>query len=249
MIVQQSYGSSNLGEIWYAESDTPIGPWVYARKVVTHDKYSFYNPVHHDFFDQDRGRQIYFQGTYSDLFAGATMRTPRYDYNQIMYRLGLDDKRLFLPAPVYQVHRNAGATRYLLGDKVGKDKAWNEVDRIAFFAMPPNRFIDGLIPIYGSTDDTRSYMLSKMPSNDKIGADAEPLFYAAPNDLPAATSPSLVPLYEYSGKQQSGERFYSTNPNLADTRLLRSQQPICHVWKNPTSALIFDRGVRPLKTE
>ena len=41
-----------LGEIWYAEADTPLGPWVYARKIVTHEKYSFYNPRHHPMFDQ-----------------------------------------------------------------------------------------------------------------------------------------------------------------------------------------------------
>ena len=54
MIAEQSGGSSALGEIWYAEADTPLGPWVYARKIVTHDKYSFYNPRHHPMFDRRR---------------------------------------------------------------------------------------------------------------------------------------------------------------------------------------------------
>jgi hypothetical protein len=40
-------GSSHVGEIWYAEANGPTGPWTTAVKVVTHDKYSFYNPVHH----------------------------------------------------------------------------------------------------------------------------------------------------------------------------------------------------------
>ena len=26
--------------------------------------YTFYNPTQHPFFDQDKGRQIYFEGTY-----------------------------------------------------------------------------------------------------------------------------------------------------------------------------------------
>ena len=39
MIVCQTFGTSFLGETWYAEADTPVGPWAYAVKVVTHDRY------------------------------------------------------------------------------------------------------------------------------------------------------------------------------------------------------------------
>ncbi len=95
MILGQSGGTSSfLGEIWYAEADAPEGPWARARKIVTHDHYTFYNPVHHAFFDQQGGRIIYFEGTYSRTFSAAKMPTPRYDYNQIMYRLDLSDPRL-----------------------------------------------------------------------------------------------------------------------------------------------------------
>jgi hypothetical protein len=94
MIAGQSAGSSNLGEIWYAEATDLTGPWRRAKKIVTHDRCSFYNPVHHSFFDQDDGRVIYFEGTYTHTFSGNPVATPRYDYNQIMYRLNLDDPRL-----------------------------------------------------------------------------------------------------------------------------------------------------------
>jgi hypothetical protein len=114
MIVEEAGGTSPLGELWFCEADTPTGPWVYARKIVTHDRYSFYNPAHHPFFDEEGGRRIYFEGTYVNTFSGNTDRTPRYDYNQVMYRLELDDPRLELPAPVYAV---AGGTD-LLGAKV-----------------------------------------------------------------------------------------------------------------------------------
>jgi hypothetical protein len=90
--------SSYLGEIWYAEADRPEGPWPWARKVVTHDRYSFYNPVQHPFFEQDGGRVIYFEGTYVTTFSREDEdATPRYDYNQVMYRLDLSDPRLALP--------------------------------------------------------------------------------------------------------------------------------------------------------
>jgi hypothetical protein len=87
-------GPSFLGEVYYAEAPELTGPWRRAKKVVTHDKYTFYNPVHHPFFDQEGGRLIYFEGTYAETFSGNPVATPRYDYNQIMYRLDLSDARL-----------------------------------------------------------------------------------------------------------------------------------------------------------
>ncbi len=98
MIVTQHFGTSLLGEIWYAEAETPVGPWRHAVKVVTHDRYSFYNPKQHPMFDKDKGRFIYFEGTYTHTFSGNPQTTPRYDYNQIMYKLDLADPRLASPA-------------------------------------------------------------------------------------------------------------------------------------------------------
>ncbi len=97
MIAVQADGSSPLGEIWYSESDSLQGPWRHARKIATHDKYSFYNPKQHPQFDQQAGRFIFFEGTYTHTFSGNTEITPRYDYNQILYRLDLADERLKLP--------------------------------------------------------------------------------------------------------------------------------------------------------
>ena len=94
MVFVEIGGTSFLGEVWYAEADALTGPWKDAVKIVTHDKYSFYNPSQHPQFDQDQGRVIYFEGTYSQTFSGNANPTPRYDYNQIMYRLDLSDPRL-----------------------------------------------------------------------------------------------------------------------------------------------------------
>lgn len=85
---------SLLGEIWYSESEQPTGPWKRAVKITTHEKYTFYNPVHHPFLDTEGGRVIYFEGTYTEQFSGNARPTPRYDYNQILYRLDLSDPRL-----------------------------------------------------------------------------------------------------------------------------------------------------------
>lgn len=94
MVFTETFGTSLLGEVWYAESESPVGPWTRATKIVTHDKYSFYNPRHHPVFDQDGGRLIYFEGTYTHTFSGNEQRTPRYDYNQMMYRLDLSNPKL-----------------------------------------------------------------------------------------------------------------------------------------------------------
>jgi len=84
---------SPLGEVWYSESDSPVGPFKKALKVVTHQKQTFYNPVHHPFFDEEGGRTIYFEGTYTNQFVPSPP-TPYYDYNQIMYRVRLDSHEM-----------------------------------------------------------------------------------------------------------------------------------------------------------
>lgn len=85
---------SHLGEIWYAESEHPSGPWQKAIKIASHPRYSFYNPRQHVFLDEEDGRFIYFEGTYTKTFSGNPAATPRYEYNQLMYRLDLADERL-----------------------------------------------------------------------------------------------------------------------------------------------------------
>ncbi|MCB0852497.1 MAG: hypothetical protein KDD63_09755, partial [Bacteroidetes bacterium] len=149
MVFHQREGSSsNLGEVWYAEGDTPVGPWVYARKFVTHDRYSFYNVGQHPLFDQENGRIIYFEGTYTHMFSNSPSPTPRYDYNQIMYRLDLNDSRLSLPVPVYQVSFDKRQYDYILRETVDSLNLWQNIEQIPFFAIPPDRKFEGFTPVY-----------------------------------------------------------------------------------------------------
>jgi len=94
MIAIEWMGSSTLGEIWYAEAEDLRGPWGPARKIVTHKNVSFYNPLQHPELAEEGGRWIYFEGTYTHSFTDNKELTPRYEYNQIMYRLDLADPRL-----------------------------------------------------------------------------------------------------------------------------------------------------------
>jgi hypothetical protein len=104
MIASEAMGATMLGEVWYSEAPQPEGPWVRARKIITHankagDAHDFYNPTQHPFFDQAGGRVIYLEGSYVNTFSGNPHTTPYYEYNQIMYRLDLADPRLKLAAP------------------------------------------------------------------------------------------------------------------------------------------------------
>ena len=42
------------------------------------------------------GKTIFVEGTYTSDFSGNPFKTPRYDYNQMLYRIDLDDPRLKL---------------------------------------------------------------------------------------------------------------------------------------------------------
>ncbi|TWT97816.1 hypothetical protein Pla108_19680 [Botrimarina colliarenosi] len=90
-VFTQFGGSSPLGEIWYAQSDSPLGPWGAAVKVVTHNNQTFYNPRLHPELTPADSPVVLFEGTYTTQFVDHAEPTPRYNYNQVLYRLDLDD--------------------------------------------------------------------------------------------------------------------------------------------------------------
>lgn len=94
-VFMEKFGKpSAFGELWYAEADEPTGPWGPAVKVLSHANYTFYNPrIHEEWFDAD-SPVLCFEGTYTTMFADRPVATPRWDYNQVLYRLDLDDERL-----------------------------------------------------------------------------------------------------------------------------------------------------------
>ncbi|MBL9152561.1 MAG: hypothetical protein JNK37_08755 [Verrucomicrobiales bacterium] len=85
---------SPLGELWYAEADSPLGPWGRAVKVLSHRRLTFYNPRLHPDLTPAGSPILLFEGTYTHSFSKETRQTPRHDYNQILYRLDLDDPAL-----------------------------------------------------------------------------------------------------------------------------------------------------------
>lgn len=200
LIATQHAGSSFLGEVWYAEADTPVGPWLYAVKVVTHDRYSFYNPKQHPMFD--RGTSIYFEGTYTHTFSGNTQATPRYDYNQIMYRLDLPDLRLALPRAI---HPGDGKMPFVFG--AAKEPT--------FFAF--NRPIFGSIPIVSEKDALRVGGTNESSAH----------FYALPVESTTARD-ATTPLFEFLNPGD-GPPAYSIGAGPPGYR--KQERPICRVWK------------------
>jgi hypothetical protein len=221
LIAVQEFGTSLLGEVWYAEGDTPVGPWTYGIKVVTHDAYSFYNPKQHPPFDKHGGRVIFFEGTYSHSFSGNPDATPRYDYNQVMYRLDLADPRLALPVPVYHRSGSGRPDTFATGAREGK----GDDRRVAFYAL--DRPVKGAVPVRAGKSGLE--VGKRLTSAEAPGNDA--LFYALPADAKDAPK-TTAPLYEFV-HAGGGRRAYSTDAGPAPAGHRRVAKPLCRVWRKP----------------
>ncbi|MDB6139693.1 MAG: hypothetical protein JWO94_2765 [Verrucomicrobiaceae bacterium] len=87
---------ATAGDVWYAEANDPKGPWTRAVQIATHAGHTFQGTAQLSALQQEGGRYLYFEGTLHDA-AGPTEPLPRYQDNQLMYRLDVTDQRL-LPA-------------------------------------------------------------------------------------------------------------------------------------------------------
>lgn len=212
-------GTSMLGEVWYAEADSPLGPWVYARKVVTHDKYSFYNPLHHPVFDKEGGRIIYFEGTYTNSFSGNDQATPRYEYNQVMYKLDLGDLRMALPVPVYALPGGELRTHHDL-------KAPPPSQKVEFFAW--DRPAPGAVAVF---EQPAAGGGMEWVDETRVDADRKPnlrpVFYALPLDVP---EPPAGTCYFCRHSEAGGKAVYRVSTERpADKETV----PLFRVWRCP----------------
>lgn len=237
MITTQEYGEpSYLGEVWYAEADTPTGPWVYARKIVTHNNYTFYNPKQHPYFDGENGRTVYFEGTYTKSFTSEqTAATPRYDYNQIMYRLDLSDRRLYLPEAIYRVRGTGGTNEYLPASRIRTRGLWSDVRDVPFFAMAADRVAGEAVPVYAKETESGMRLVTEIANGD----DKSPLFYGLPTEL---EQPGTKVLYEYKPEDTEGYS-YSVKSDIPDRYPAKA---VCRVWENPSGLLMADGKALPL---
>lgn len=223
-ITQQQFGASSfLGEIWQSEADTPAGPFIYAAKIITHDKYTFYNVLQHPEFDH--GQFAYVEGTYTASYSGAAVLTPRYDYNQQLYRVDLEAPALDLPVAIYDLGAMLPGS---FGNKF-------ELAPTAAPAMPvfyaPDRARADLVAVSWS-DAACASSRHLVVSNDTKTA---PLFFA----LPASTAnppAHTVALYEYTNA--AGATAYGLATATMPAGFTRSAKPIALVWENPVKVAL-----------
>jgi hypothetical protein len=216
---QRGGSTSNAGEIWYAEADTPMGPWVYTTKILTHGGDTFLSPWMHPYFQQDGGRFAFFEGAYTTAQAsGSLTPTPYYNRNQIMYRLDLEDERLILPVPIYDTSQGL---RRDFADK--RHLPSGTIDAVApFFAL--DRPASGAIPVAwsGPACAPRKLVVGGSPTSF-------PLFYAfAPAGSPP---PGAIPLYDFVGA--GGDHAYDVTMTPVTAGFVVSPEPIAYVWSNP----------------
>ena len=233
----QNFGVSMLGEVLYFEGDTPLGPWCYCQKVATHangpkDTCGFYSVKQQPEFDKDGGRIVYFEGAFSQAFGARPAPIPRYDYNELMYKLDLADSRLFLPVSVYALRDDTSDLRTLRDIKDN-----SRIGSIVCFA--PDRPRAGTVPVFASGTGTGKIRLSLEKPAMQL---ARVAFYALPvgeTGLTNATPNMTALLYQYR-QAATGQTFYSTDAALAKAGYARQAQPVCRVWRAPTTFNPFE---------
>lgn len=230
------------GEIWYTESDTFYGPFAYAQKIITHKNYSFYNPIHHYNFDKEGGELIFIEGTFVNTFEDVDYTVPRYEYNNVMYKLNLSDPRLTIPVPFYLTtpltHFSAASetftanalTRNLVDNinyNSSKDTTTENclANTVVFYA--PDRSSD--LASYEIYYCPQSNRLTHTP-NQETGCTLR--FYGLPPtaNVSQLSFSTMVVLVEMMNDQN---HFYYFVESL-DYTITSSMTVLCYVWKAPT---------------
>jgi hypothetical protein len=105
-------GSPSLyGELWYCESPEITGPWTTCDRIVTHDVTgaSCYNPMQLPWLDERGGAVVHLACTWTTMASGkgpgqtdracafdeyggqgCGVAVPRYEYNNLVFRLDVD---------------------------------------------------------------------------------------------------------------------------------------------------------------
>jgi len=153
-----------------------------------------------------------------------------------MYRLSLDDPRLALPVAVYQLQDELEGRTYALRDTVEQADRWDLVESVPFYAVEPGRAAADLVPVYA---------VGRRLSTEAPALSEQPLFYASPADAKAGDNACIVSLYEYR-QADSERRIYRTESPAQREGWIRTQEPLCQVWKTPEGPLLLDAEAKPL---
>ncbi|GAG40418.1 unnamed protein product, partial [marine sediment metagenome] len=114
---------------------------------------------------------------------------------------------------------------------------------IPFYAIEPARAYEGLVGVYvqiisGKNRQTPSLTVKRPLPN------AKPLFYAFSITDTGNENSSVVSLYEYR-HADTEERLYSIKERLGKKGWIRTEKPLCRVWKAPANILLLDSKAKP----
>lgn len=233
---QEKFGSSSaLGEIWQAEADTPLGPWLYATKIISHNDYTFYNTLYHP--ELARGSFVFLEGTYTATYSGAKELTPRYNYNQLLYRVDLARPEFASPVAVYELEPDQ------LSHLGTKRELRPGAPALSAEFLAYEREVPGTVAVAFTDASCRSGRRLELTKTPKTA----PLFYAVPANVAAPAG--TVKLFEAT--HPDGRHAYAIEGMKLPSGFVPSA-PLGWVVKNPVqvqlpvgdylAALIADAG-------
>jgi hypothetical protein len=202
-----------------------LGPWYYAKKIVTHDKYSFYNVIQHPHFAKEDGKILFFEGTYTTFVSGAEIQTPRYDYNQIMYKLDLGDKRCAVPVPVYKV--KGEDFEYLTAEKISEKGKEAE---IAFFAIDLPDKISA--PVYEYREPKTGSTILTTENPEYLKKEEFIIAFYAIGSGSEQMKATTINLWEWIHPENK-RRVYKVEGDIPEEGYVKMDKPLCRVWKYP----------------
>ena len=115
MIATENFGTSLLGEVWYAEAESPTGPWVWTREDRHARRVQLLQSRSSIPISTKKAAVDLLRRHLHAHVLRQPRATPRYDYNQIMYKLDLADPRMNLPSVV--VGGEEGGSSFLALDR------------------------------------------------------------------------------------------------------------------------------------
>lgn len=193
--------------------------------------------------DEQGGRRIYFEGTYSTFFTGNDAPTPRYDYNQIMYALDLDDPRVVLPVAVY-VRNAEGQQTFSVGSPthdrsiafMAFDRPSNDTVAVVWRKNERGQLQLVVRPAPMSTQESKAATPPHPGPLPRGEREEDVAFYALQAD---AKSPpkTTTALYEWTHKV-NGRHYYAVDGVSAPDDYERAEKPLCLVWHYPLSPAI-----------
>ena len=116
---------------------------------------------------------------------------------------------------------------------------WDSVDSIPFYAIEPKRAHGDLVPIYA--DQGQAIKLTAERPNPSV----EPLFYALSSSGPESENSCIVPLYEFRNSK-TGQSIYSTESAMQKKGWIRTENPLCQVWKVPSTPPLIDHRAKSI---